>query len=217
MKELSIDQQELITKKWLSLADDFPPGFSLPYFVCDNHDDTRPNAAPSRPSSSASAAIATSLVDDFIEIRRFQVLVAARLHARCQESSVRKAMTRLRSYFQKSSRSSNINADDGVAHGVKTAGCRTETLNNTITINNIASADPVKLAHGCLSNLQFYNVKAESLVKAAQQIQKEHGGFVPVDEESLLKVTGVGKVFADLLAFVNTRENHLRFIHGALK
>ena len=112
-----------------------------------------------------------------LEVRRFQVLVAARLHARCQEPSVRKAMAVLRKAFP------------------------------ALTASNLAQADPEVLAHH-ITNLQYYNVKAKQLVKVAQEIQTHHDGIVPEDEASLLKLTGVGKVFADLLAHVNTRAAH---------
>jgi endonuclease III len=109
-----------------------------------------------------------------LEVRRFQVLVATRLHARCQESSVRKAM----------------NALGGLV--------------GDFTVDSIAEADPQILAK-CITNVQYYNAKAQQIVKAAREIKTQYGGEVPEDEVSLLKITGVGKVFADLLAFVNTR------------
>jgi endonuclease III len=200
MNELSREEQERITHKWLSLAD-------LP------------------PAAAAAAAAATAdLLNDtnvsssnLIEIRRFQVLVAARLHARCQEASVRKAMESLRSYFyfrrttasRSNTRSSSCDVVVDDDDDDSTSG---DVNSSTITINNIASADPDVLAQECLMNLQFYNVKAQNLVKAAKEILTQHGGTVPEDEHSLLRITGVGKVFADLLAFVNTREKHVNFV-----
>jgi hypothetical protein len=112
-----------------------------------------------------------------LEVRRFQVLVAARLHARCQEPSVRKAMESLRE------------------------ACP------VLSVTEVAIADPEVLAQ-YITNLQYYNVKAKQLVKAANEIKSQFAGMVPEDEQSLLQVTGVGKVFADLLAFVNTRSAH---------
>jgi endonuclease III len=121
-----------------------------------------------------------SLVDPAapLEVKRFQLLVAARLHARCQEPSVHKAMNSLRDVFP-----------------------------NKFTVNTVAAADPEVLAN-CISNVVHYNVKAQHIVKAAQQIKTRFGGKVPEDEKSLLELTGIGKVFADLLAFINTREAH---------
>jgi endonuclease III len=122
-----------------------------------------------------------------LEVRRYQVLLAARLHARCQEITVRKAVLKLREHFASLS----------------------ET--KTITVDEMAKSDPEELAIH-ISSLQFYNVKAKQIVKAAQEIQSRHGGIVPEDEFSLLQITGIGKTFADLLAFVNTREAHERVI-----
>jgi hypothetical protein len=138
MKNLSVEEQSKITKKWHSLVDPDAP----------------------------------------LEVRRYQVLLAARLHARCQEPTVRKAMMALR-----------------------------EAMPQGVTVENMADVDPEVLAT-CISNLQFYNVKARQVVKAAQEINTRFGGKVPEDEWSLSKITGIGKCFADLLAFVNTRQKH---------
>jgi hypothetical protein len=112
--------------------------------------------------------------DASLEVRRFQVLVAARLHARCQESSVRKAMASLREALVE------------------------------LSVDEVAEADPEGLAQ-LITNLQFYNAKAKQIVKAAQELKSRFGGVVPEDEHSLLQITGIGKIFADLLANVNTR------------
>lgn len=116
-----------------------------------------------------------------LEQQRYQVLLAARLHARCQEPTVRKAILKLREHFVSVSEA------------------------KTITVEDMAKSDPEELAVH-ISSLQFYNVKAKQIVKAAQEIQSQYGGIVPEDEFSLLQITGIGKTFADLLAFVNTRE-----------
>lgn len=113
-----------------------------------------------------------------LEVRRYQILLAARLHARCQEPTVRKAMANLR-----------------------------EAMPDGVTVDTIADMDPEVLANS-ISNLQYYNVKAQQVVKAAQEIQSRFGGKVPEDELSLSQITGIGKCFADLLAFVNTRKKH---------
>jgi len=113
-----------------------------------------------------------------LEVRRYQVLLAARLHARCQEPSVRKAMASLQT-----------------------------TFSNNVTVDELSNADPDVVAN-CISNLQFYNVKARQVVQAAQEIKSRFQGIVPEDEESLSQITGIGKCFADLLAFVNTRAKY---------
>jgi endonuclease III len=112
-----------------------------------------------------------------LEVRRYQVLLAARLHARCQEPAVRKAMDVLRDTFP------------------------------DLAASTLAKIDPEILAQR-ITNLQYYNVKAKQIVKAAQEIEINYNGIVPEDETSLLKITGIGKVFADLLAVVNTRAAH---------
>eukprot|EP00980_Cylindrotheca_fusiformis_P005085 scaffold1080_cov195-Cylindrotheca_fusiformis.AAC.3 len=118
-----------------------------------------------------------SLVDPTasLEVKRFQLLVAARLHARCQEASVHKAMNRLREMFSE------------------------------LSVEQVAAADPQVLA-SCITNVVHYNVKAQHIVKSAQEIISRFKGKVPEDEKSLLELTGIGKVFADLLGFINTRQ-----------
>ena len=161
MGSISKEEQDIITRKWHSLADPLAP----------------------------------------LEVRRFQVFVAARLHARCQEPSIRKAMSVLREAFGTPSTTTTTpttttsEEDDGIG----------------LNVSTVARADPQVLALH-LTNLQYYNVKAQHIVKAAKEIETEFHGRVPEDETSLLRLTGVGKVFADLLAFVNTRKIHQRFM-----
>lgn len=112
-----------------------------------------------------------------LETRRFQVLVAARLHARCQEPVVRKCMDALRQEYV------------------------------PLDAATLSRADPEKLAL-TLSSLQYYNVKAKHCVAAANQVQTQFQGIVPEQESELLKITGIGPVLADVLAFVNTIEAH---------
>ncbi|KAL3905188.1 MAG: hypothetical protein SGARI_004579, partial [Bacillariaceae sp.] len=75
-----------------------------------------------------------------------------------------------------------------------------EAIPEGITVEAVARMDPEVLASH-ISNLQFYNVKAQQVIKAAQEIRTIFGGKVPEDELSLTKITGIGKCFADLLAF----------------
>ena len=118
-----------------------------------------------------------------LEVRRYQILLAARLHARCQEPTVRKAILKLREHFASLPEAQEL------------------------SIDAIAQSDPEELAN-LISNLQFYNVKAKQIVKAAQEIKSRHGGIVPEDELSLLQITGIGKTFASLLHSVNNRKTH---------
>ena len=173
MKDLSLEEQQRITKKWQSLAD--------------------PNAP--------------------LEVRRFQVLVASRLHARCQEPSVRKAMSELRQLFHDNNSSSNDGSNIATSTTPATAADNDPNAGESSNVSSgsyfhartVAKADPEVLAH-YMSNLQFYNVKAKHIVEASKQIVAQFGGIVPEDEHSLLQIIGIGKTFADLLAFVNTRK-----------
>ena len=117
-----------------------------------------------------------------LENRRYQILLAARLHARCQEPTVRKAMAVLRDLVKP----------------------------EELSVNEIIKFDPEVLANH-ITNVQYYNAKAAQIVKAAHEIKSQHGGLVPEDEFSLLQINGIGKTFADLLSFVNTREAHENF------
>jgi endonuclease III len=116
---------------------------------------------------------------DSMEDQRFQLLVAARLHARCQDKAVHQAMVELRKSL----------------------------LPMSFSAETLARADPNQLQE-CISNLQFYSVKAKQIVQAANEIVDQCGGQVPESESSLIKVTGIGPVFADLLATINTRAEH---------
>ena len=138
MKGLSPTEQEIVRRKWHSLAD--------------------PTAA--------------------LEDRRFQVLVASRLHARCQEAVVRRCMQALR-----------------------------EAFGGQLTAARLSQADPEVLS-SVLSSLQFYNMKAKQIVKAAQEIQSHFGGIVPESDNDLQKITGVGPIMGDLLACINTRASY---------
>jgi hypothetical protein len=113
-----------------------------------------------------------------LEDRRFEVFIAARLHARCQEGTTRKAKTQLR-----------------------------ERLGAVLTVATIARSEPEDFVDA-LSCLQYYSTKAKHIVKAAREIVSQFDGEVPERKDHLLTLTGIGPVFADLLAVVNTRSIH---------
>ena len=121
-----------------------------------------------------------SLADETapLEDRRFQVLVASRLHARCQETVVRRCMKGLR-----------------------------DAMGGQLTAVRLSKADPEVLV-SVLSSLQFYNVKSKHIVKAAQEILSHFDGTVPESESDLQKITGVGPIMGDLLACINTRASY---------
>lgn len=123
--------------------------------------------------------------DDSIEDQRFQLLVAARLHARCQDKAVRQAMLQLRKLLEP------------LPFSAKT----------------IAEADPSALQES-FRNLQFYSVKSKHIVQAAKEIITQFNGQVPESECNLMKITGIGPVFADLLATINTKAAHQKWKNG---
>ena len=113
-----------------------------------------------------------------LEDRRFQVLVASRLHARCQETVVRRCMKDLR-----------------------------DAMGGQLTAVGLSKADPEVLSI-ILKSLQFYNVKSKQIVKAAQEILLHFDGKVPENEIDLQKITGIGPIMGDLLACINTRASY---------
>jgi hypothetical protein len=123
-----------------------------------------------------------------LEVRRYQILVAARLHARCQDPVVRQTMGKLRELL----------ASQG-----------------GLTVQTVAELEPETTLAPVLSSLQYYNTKAKHVVAAAKEIQASYNGLVPETEAELLKITGIGPVMADLLAYVNTRERHSKQQIGA--
>ena len=165
MHELLPAQQEQIVQKWQSMA----------------ITTTAPATDESDVAVEADAAL--------IEIRRYQLVLVARLHARCQERTVRAVMQKLHQY----------------AAAASSAG-------GVLTVDFMARCDPAVLATEYLSSLQYYNVKAQHVVKAAQEILHQHGGVVPHEVQELRTLPGIGPTFADLLAFVNTPERHHQYL-----
>ena len=85
---------------------------------------------------------------------------------------------------------------------------------NKFSVDEVTKADQEVLAL-YIADLQFYIVKAKQIVKAANEIKSQFSGMVPEDEHALLQITGMGKVFSDLLAFVNTRSAHAGTMQAA--
>lgn len=153
MEDLSKDEQERVVDKWHSMV-----------VISDDDND-------GNPASSCS-----------MEDRRWQILVAARLHARCQEGPVRQALQRLHGHLVP-------------AHGP------------TLSVHLLATVDPDEWTEA-IRNLQYYPTKARHIHQAARQIVRNFGGQVPERDDHLQTLTGIGPVLADLLAFVNTRHVH---------
>ncbi|GMI52363.1 hypothetical protein TeGR_g11780 [Tetraparma gracilis] len=119
-----------------------------------------------------------------IEARRFQVLVAARLHARCREPVVREAMRAMHGRFP------------GLCAGDLAGGLEVEEL---------AAVFP---------SVHFGKSKAEQIIKFSNEVLSQFAGRVPSTVSGLKELTGIGAKFADLLAYVNTEEKHRRFLDG---
>ena len=136
-----------------------------------------------------------SLIDPkaSLEDGRFQMLVAARLHARCQEGPVRQAMQNLQARLVRSP--SSLPGQPG------------QPPLRTLSVQLLAQTNPDDWMDA-VKNLQYYPTKARHIHKAANEIMEHFQGQVPECEEDLQKLTGIGPVLADLLAFVNTREVH---------
>lgn len=122
--------------------------------------------------------------NESLEVRRFQVLVAARLHAQSREPIVRAAMDNLRKYFGEKE-----DADDGGA----------------LNARNLSKADPKEIAKQ-IPSILFANVKAEHIVKAAKEICSRFGGIVPQGTHGLKEITGIGPTLADILVFANSHK-----------
>lgn len=155
---MSKDEQQRIVEKWHSMVVNY------------NDDDNN-----TKNNDTASTA--------YMEDRRWQVFVAARLHARCQEGPVRRALQKLHEHF------------------LTNHGC------TTLSVNAMATVDPLDWMD-VISNLQYYRTKAHHLQQAAKQISQTFHGQVPETKADLQSLMGIGPVLANLLAFVNTRGIH---------
>jgi endonuclease III len=124
-----------------------------------------------------------------VEQRRFHMLITTLLHARCQEPCVRQAIQQL-----------HVAWGGGAMTVQSLAQCTVETIQPHIT------------------NLQYHNTKAKYLIAASQYIRDHCPGHnVPSNVASLLRVPGIGPLFADLHAFVNTPSRHLAYMQKQKK
>ena len=127
-----------------------------------------------------------------LEERRFQVLIAARIHARCQEKVVFQAMQRLREYF---------------AQKVTDDGQHNDGL-QSLSPQYLAQCDPETDIAPLLSSVLFGNVKAQHIVQAAQDVMSKFRGQVPESMVSLKDITGIGPKLAAILNIVNRRDTY---------
>ena len=116
---------------------------------------------------------------DTLENRRYHVFVAARLHARAQESVIHVAMKQLFDSFPPS-----------------------------LTVHNIANCDEEQLSQW-ISNVHFANSKSKQIIKASKMIIDQFDGKVPECKLTLQTLTGIGPKLADILSYVNTRDAYL--------
>lgn len=115
-----------------------------------------------------------------LEVRRFQVLVAARLHAQSQEPVVRKAMKALHEYFYHTSDESKF-----------------------LCCESLSKADP-EIISNIISSVLFANVKSKHIVQAAREVKTTFHGIVPTSQHGLKSITGIGPHLAELLFYVNS-------------
>jgi hypothetical protein len=119
-----------------------------------------------------------------IEQRRFQILIAARLHARCQSPIVTGAMCKLRRYFDEK---------------------RDEFGGQGLTATTLSNADPETDIAPLLSSVLFGNEKARQIVRAAHDVLSKFGGRVPETTCGLREITGIGPKLTEILMIVNRR------------
>lgn len=117
-----------------------------------------------------------------LEVKRFQVLVAARLHAQSQEPIVKKSMIALHEYFD-----SKSNGDS----------------RQFLSCDSLSKADPEEISK-VIPSVLFANVKSNHIVKAALEVKTTFNGVVPTSIHGLKSITGIGPQLAELLFYVNS-------------
>lgn len=135
-----------------------------------------------------------------LEQRRFQVLIAARLHARCQESVVRTAMYNLRKHFSEK--------QNDEVEGVVQEGAASQSVMRGLTPQSLANADHETEIANLLSSVHYCNTKSKQIVEASQNIMRKFGGEVPESKNQLQEITGIGPKLAEILTVVNTRSSY---------
>ena len=147
-----------------------------------------------------------------IEQQRFQVLVAARLHARCQEPVVLKAMDKLRKYFNEKDEERVDNNEVQATSQSSAVARKTESTTTSqsrqtsgqgLTVHNLANADPETEIAPLLKSVLFGNVKSKHIVQAAKDVLQKFGGRVPESIVSLKSIMGIGPELAGVLNIVN--------------
>ena len=144
-------------------------------------------------------------LDAPVEIRRFQVLIAARLHCQAHEGTVRKAMITLRNHFRDPSFESSPLQNDENGSNAEQVNVAVEQ--RYLSPETLSKADPEELAK-MISSVLFANVKSKHIVQAAKDVKHQFHCKVPESETSLKSITGIGPKLAGLLFHVNSHSSH---------
>ena len=139
-----------------------------------------------------------------LTVRRFQTLVAARLHARAREPVVRAAMHALRTHFASSFSTDKVNIESSGGDR-KSSGKSND--GGGLCVDTVAKADPEELA-SIISSIHFANVKARQIVQAAKEIKLRFKGEVPETNNVLQQITGIGPKLADILSVCNSSSSY---------
>ena len=168
-----------------------------------------------------------------LPVRRFQLLVAARLHAQTQDPVVRAAMSRLHAHFASLAAAAAVAgavpsdvheggrqspSEDEDERGGGGSGRRREggppsssSLVPGFDAKTVATCDGLALA-AVFPSVHFANSKGTQIVRAAKELCERFGGQVPTEYAELKTLTGVGHKFATLLEFVNSEERHVQYL-----
>lgn len=119
----------------------------------------------------------------------FVALCAAVLSAQTRDAVVLAAVRRLG--LSLGARGCRAGADNG--------GCSNSTVGLTAAV--VANAD-VELLEECVHGVNFNKTKARGLRAMAAALLNDHGGLVPQDFESLIRLPGVGPKVANMVRSV---------------
>ena len=139
-----------------------------------------------------------------LEIRRFQVLIAARVHCQAHDQVARKVMASLRKSFRKDETKTSSSKVKGEGIDEKYIGnCDCEDALAYLSPETLSEADPLEISK-IISSVLFANVKAKHIVQAAKEIKNQFRGKVPESKVSLKSIIGIGPKLAEVLFYVNS-------------
>ncbi len=148
-----------------------------------------------------------------LETKRFQVLIAARLHCQAHESVVKSTMNLLKEYIVSLSsktlqkNTTTLSTDHPINNNTKNSKTGSDD-NIFLDAKTLSEANPDEVAK-VISSVLFANVKAKQIVKAANEIKTRFHGIVPESEHGLKLITGVGPKLAEVLHRVNRRKDYV--------